>query len=82
MADGAFRLAFLLVTSAVVAVGGWIGYRATERETSDVCFFDQPDFAIVCMDPTKGESSFRVVLLENEKTVRTLPYGRRGTSRR
>jgi hypothetical protein len=71
--DQGLKIAALIVGTAAVAVGGWIGYRATEHESSRVCFpvKAQGVSGIECMDPDNPDS-FRLTYLSRGK-VSTAP---------
>jgi hypothetical protein len=58
-------IAALILAAVAVAVGGWIGYRATETHPESHCFLvPESSAGIACVDPARMRESYRVVYLD------------------
>jgi hypothetical protein len=72
--NDSIRFGMLVVAAAAVAVGGWIGHRATETHPQQRCFGTGKG-AISCVDPARGRVSYRVYFIGDNNKVQSLPSG-------
>lgn len=66
------RFGMFVVAVAAVAVGAWIGHRATVTHAQQQCFGTAKG-AIACVDPAKGKVSYRVYFIGDHNKVQSLP---------
>jgi hypothetical protein len=69
-----FKFSMIVIAIAAVAVGAWIGHRATARHAEQRCFGTGKG-AIACVDPAKGKVSYRVYFIGSDNKVQSLPSG-------